>query len=191
VAYVTQTTLSLDDTRQVIAALAERYADLQGPQLADICYATQNRQAAVRALARRVELVLVVGARNSSNASRLQEVAAAAGVRAKLLATADELDPAWLLPRPGAVGVTAGASTPDALVQGVCRRLQELGSSPPRVLPGLVERVHFRLPEGLAQARQRTMNSQAGAPMAMQAVSSTVACGETSTLNSRSNVAAK
>ena len=150
VAYVTQTTLSLDDTRELIAALRERYPDIVGPGLDDICYATQNRQRAVQQLARRVDLVIVVGARNSSNTNRLQEVAADHGVPARLIEHADEIELIWL---DGVehVGVTAGASTPEHLVQGVCNKLQQLGAGTIRELPGIVETLRFRLPEVLRQ----------------------------------------
>ncbi len=151
VAYVTQTTLSLDDTRDLIDALRERYPDIVGPGLDDICYATQNRQRAVQQLARRVDLVIVVGARNSSNTNRLQEVAADHGVPARLIEHADEIELIWL---DGVehVGVTAGASTPEHLVQGVCNKLlQQLGAGTIRELPGIVETLRFRLPEVLRQ----------------------------------------
>jgi 4-hydroxy-3-methylbut-2-enyl diphosphate reductase len=151
VAYVTQTTLSLDDTRVLIEALEARYPDVVGPGLDDICYATLNRQRAVRSMARSVDLVLVVGSRNSSNANRLQEVAADHGVPARLLETADDLDAAWLA-GVDRVGVTAGASTPEHLVQGVLVRLQELGAKGVRELPGLAETTRFRLPEILRAA---------------------------------------
>jgi 4-hydroxy-3-methylbut-2-enyl diphosphate reductase len=150
VAYVTQTTLSLDDTRELIAALRDRFPDIVGPGLDDICYATQNRQRAVQQLARRVDLVIVVGARNSSNTNRLQEVAADHGVPARLIEHADEIELIWL---DGVehVGVTAGASTPEHLVQGVCQKLQQLGAGTIRELPGIVETLRFRLPEVLRQ----------------------------------------
>lgn len=150
VAYVTQTTLSLDDTRELIAALRDRFPDIVGPGLDDICYATQNRQRAVQQLAKRVDLVIVVGARNSSNTNRLQEVAADHGVPARLIEHADEIELVWL---DGVehVGVTAGASTPEHLVQGVCQKLQRLGAGSIRELPGIVETLRFRLPEALRQ----------------------------------------
>ena len=145
VSYVTQTTLSVDDTREVIDALEQRFPALQGPRLDDICYATQNRQNAVRELAQAVDLLLVVGARNSSNSCRLQEVAQACGVRAMLIQQDSEIDPAWLA-GVQRVGVTAGASTPETLVSGVCDRLVALGARSVQALPGTPERVHFRLP---------------------------------------------
>ncbi len=149
-AYVTQTTLSLDDTRDIIAALHERFADLQGPDTDDICYATQNRQAAVRALAAEVDVVFIVGANNSSNSARLREVAQQAGVPAFLVADESGVDPAWLR---GArrIGVGAGASTPEVLVQRVVQRLREWGAGPVVQLPGLEERISFRLPLALIE----------------------------------------
>jgi len=140
----------MDDTRDLIEALEARYPDIVGPGLDDICYATANRQRAVQQLAKRVDLVIVVGAHNSSNSNRLQEVAADHGVPARLIEEADDLQPVWLegVTR---VGVTAGASTPERLVQGVCARLRELGAGEVRELPGLAETVRFRLPEALKQ----------------------------------------
>ena len=153
-AYVTQTTLSVDDTRDIIAVLQRRFPGIEGPALADICYATQNRQTAVRFLARQADRVLVVGARNSSNSGRLREVAEQQGVPAWLVEDADQIQPAWLI---GArcIGVTAGASTPESLVQGVCDRLRELGARGVRQLPGKPESVSFRLPSALDAARAR------------------------------------
>ena len=150
VAYVTQTTLSMDDTRELIEALEARYPDIVGPGLDDICYATLNRQRAVQQLARRVDLVIVVGAHNSSNSNRLQEVAADQGVPAWLVQDAEDVQRFWL---DGVqhVGVTAGASTPEYLVQEVCERLREFGAASVRELPGLAETVRFRLPESLRQ----------------------------------------
>jgi 4-hydroxy-3-methylbut-2-enyl diphosphate reductase len=151
-AYVTQTTLSVDDTREIIAALNERYPSIVGPALSDICYATQNRQTSVRIMARQVDAVLVVGARNSSNSCRLREVAEHQGVPAWLIEDASQIDPSWLLGS-RCIGVTAGASTPEVLVQEVARRLRELGARTTRQLPGKAEVVSFRLPEGLTEAR--------------------------------------
>jgi 4-hydroxy-3-methylbut-2-enyl diphosphate reductase len=150
VAYVTQTTLSIDDTRSLIAALEARYPQIVGPGLDDICYATFNRQRAVQQLARRVDLVIVVGAHNSSNSNRLQEVAADHGVPAWLVEDETELQPIWL-EGVRTVGVTAGASTPEYLVRKVCLRLQEFGAQSVRELPGLAETIRFRLPEALRQ----------------------------------------
>jgi 4-hydroxy-3-methylbut-2-enyl diphosphate reductase len=151
-AYVTQTTLSLDDTREIIAALTSRFPAIVGPEVDDICYATQNRQVAVRALAARVDLVLVVGARNSSNSNRLREVAERSGVPARLVQDEHEIDPAWLRSAPR-VGVTSGASTPELLVQRVVAALGVLHPDPltPVVqLAGVREDVSFRLPAELA-----------------------------------------
>jgi 4-hydroxy-3-methylbut-2-enyl diphosphate reductase len=147
-AYVTQTTLSVDDTRDIIAALERRFPVIHGPKVGDICYATQNRQNAVRQLARRVDLLLVVGARNSSNSCRLREVGEQCGVAARLIQDAAEIDPDWLA-GVARVGVTAGASTPESLVTGVCERLLALGARSVRAMPGEPEQVHFRLPPGL------------------------------------------
>jgi 4-hydroxy-3-methylbut-2-enyl diphosphate reductase len=150
VAYVTQTTLSLDGTAEVIAALRERFANLQGPGLGDICYATQNRQHAVRGLAPSVELLLVVGSRNSSNSNRLSELGAQLGVRSHLIEDATEIDPAWLegISR---IGLTAGASAPESLVEGVVGRLRSLGAVTVVEAPGTRENISFRLPAGLAR----------------------------------------
>jgi 4-hydroxy-3-methylbut-2-enyl diphosphate reductase len=145
VAYVTQTTLSVDDTREIIAALKRRWPQIQGPGTEDICFATFNRQMAVRAMAPGVDLVLVVGAANSSNSNRLCEVARNCGKRAYLIGDADGLDPAWV---GGArkVGITAGASVPESLVQELCARLQSLGASVVTEMAGFTENVSFRLP---------------------------------------------
>lgn len=150
VAYVTQTTLSIDDTRELIKALETRYPAIVGPGLDDICYATLNRQRAVQQLARRVDLVIVVGAHNSSNSNRLQEVAADHGVPAWLVEDETDVQAMWL-DGVRTVGVTAGASTPEYLVQKVCARLREFGAGNVRELPGLAETVRFRLPEALRQ----------------------------------------
>jgi 4-hydroxy-3-methylbut-2-en-1-yl diphosphate reductase len=154
IGYVTQTTLSVDDTRDIIAALARRYPDLQGPELDDICYATHNRQQAVKQIAGDVDLMLVVGAANSSNSNRLQEVAAHCGCAAHLIADAGAIDPAWLA---GAnrVGVTAGASAPEYLVAGVIGRLRELGASSEIEFGNLVENVTFRLPAAVLRRHLR------------------------------------
>jgi len=148
-AYVTQTTLSLDDARETIAALQARFPDLAGPDTDDICYATQNRQNAVHALAREVDRVLVVGARNSSNSNRLREVAERAGVPARLVQDATEIDHDWLL---GAqrVGITSGASTPELLVDQVVDALRARGAAAVTHLGGAREDVSFRLPADLA-----------------------------------------
>jgi 4-hydroxy-3-methylbut-2-enyl diphosphate reductase len=155
IAYVTQTTLSLDDTRDIIAALHARFPQTVGPELDGICYATHNRQLAVRALAAQVDLVLVVGAHHSSNAKRLREVAAQAGVTAHLIQDAGEIRPEWLqalAPGPPRVGVTAGASTPELLVLAVVDALRQQHAGPVVQLAGLKEDTHFRLPAELSVA---------------------------------------
>jgi 4-hydroxy-3-methylbut-2-enyl diphosphate reductase len=146
VAYVTQTTLSVDDTREIIAALRSRFPQLEGPDVSDICYATQNRQNSARELARAADLVIVVGARNSSNSNRLREVAAQEGAAAYLIEHAGQIDEAWLsgVER---VGVTAGASAPEYLVTEVTTRLRALGARSVTELPGTRETVSFRLPD--------------------------------------------
>ncbi|MCD9031579.1 4-hydroxy-3-methylbut-2-enyl diphosphate reductase [Luteimonas sp. Y-2-2-4F] len=147
-AYTTQTTLSVDDTRSVIAALRAKFPAIQGPKNDDICYATQNRQDAVRDLARQCDLVLVVGSPNSSNSNRLRELAERDGVEAHLIDGADEIDPAWIAGR-GRIGVTAGASAPDVLVDGVLARLRELGAGGVGELEGEPENMVFALPKEL------------------------------------------
>lgn len=146
VAYVTQTTLSVDDTRDVIAALRRRYPFIEGPDVSDICYATQNRQNSARELAANVDLVLVVGARNSSNSNRLREVASQVGVPAWLIEDASQIEISWLA---GArrIGITAGASAPEHLVVEVTDRLRALGAGSVTEMPGLRENVSFRLPD--------------------------------------------
>ncbi len=154
-AYVTQTTLSLDDTREIIAALNARFPRIHGPDVDDICYATQNRQIAVRRLAAQVDLVLVVGARNSSNSNRLREVAERSGVPAHLVQDENDLQDDWFRHAPR-VGVTAGASTPELLVQRVVSALQSHARGEPLQLvhlAGAREDISFRLPAELAGAR--------------------------------------
>jgi 4-hydroxy-3-methylbut-2-enyl diphosphate reductase len=154
-AYVTQTTLSLDDTREIIAALTARFPRIVGPDVDGICYDTHNRQIAVRRLAAQVDLVLVVGARNSSNANRLREVAERTGVPAHLVQDEHELQADWLHSAPR-VGVTSGASTPELLVQRVVSALQDHNRGTPLQivhLAGAREDVTFRLPAELADAR--------------------------------------
>ncbi|HZH42816.1 MAG TPA: 4-hydroxy-3-methylbut-2-enyl diphosphate reductase [Lysobacter sp.] len=148
IAYTTQTTLSVDDTRAVIAALRAKFPAIQGPKNDDICYATQNRQDAVRELARHCDLVLVVGSPNSSNSNRLRELAEREGVPAYLIDGAAEIDPAWVAGR-RCVGVTAGASAPDVLVRGVLERLRALGADAVRELDGEPENMVFALPKEL------------------------------------------
>lgn len=150
-AYITQTTLSVDDTRAVIDALRERFPAIVGPDTKDICYATQNRQRAVRELAQHADVVLVVGAANSSNSNRLREIAAEQGVAAHLIADADALQPEWL-DGVKTVGITAGASAPEELVQALIERLRELGAVEVQSLAGIIENVRFRMPRELAEA---------------------------------------
>jgi 4-hydroxy-3-methylbut-2-en-1-yl diphosphate reductase len=147
-AYTTQTTLSVDETREVIAALRERFPKIQGPRHDDICYATQNRQDAVRELAGDCDLVFVVGSINSSNSNRLRELAEKQGAAAYLIDGAEHIDPAWLEGRTR-IGVTAGASAPEVLVQGVIARLQQLGAGGVRELHGEPEDMVFALPKEL------------------------------------------
>jgi 4-hydroxy-3-methylbut-2-enyl diphosphate reductase len=138
----------VDDTREVIAALQRRFPAVQGPKHDDICYATQNRQDAVRKLAAECDLVLVVGSANSSNSNRLRELAERDGVEAHLIDGAEHIDPAWIIGKQR-IGVTAGASAPELLVQGVLERLRELGASGLRELDGKPEDVVFALPKEL------------------------------------------
>jgi 4-hydroxy-3-methylbut-2-enyl diphosphate reductase len=150
-AYITQTTLSVDDTKAVIDALRERFPTIVGPDTKDICYATQNRQRAARELALAVDIVLVVGAANSSNSNRLREIAAEQGVPAYLIADADALDPKWL-DGIKSVGITAGASAPAELVQQLIDRLRDFDEVELSTLPGITENVRFRMPAELAGA---------------------------------------
>ncbi|MBT3070243.1 4-hydroxy-3-methylbut-2-enyl diphosphate reductase [Rhodomicrobium sp. Az07] len=145
VAYITQTTLSIDDTRGIINAIKRRFTDVIGPGTNDICYATQNRQTAVRELSKIADVILVVGANNSSNSNRLREIGEEAGVPSYLLADGSELNPDWIR---GAqiVGLTAGASAPEAMVQNVIEALRKLGPVDVTNLPGVEENVEFRLP---------------------------------------------
>ncbi|HYC48337.1 MAG TPA: 4-hydroxy-3-methylbut-2-enyl diphosphate reductase [Thermoanaerobaculia bacterium] len=149
-AFVTQTTLSMDDARRTVEALKARFPNIVGPKRDDICYATQNRQDAVKALAREVDVVLVVGSPNSSNSNRLREVAAKQGVPAYMVDNAQELRPEWLADK-DIVGVTAGASAPEVLVKQVIDRLVALGAHNVRELAGAEERVTFALPKALAK----------------------------------------
>ena len=147
-AYVTQTTLSVDDTAKVIDALRARFTDIQGPRKDDICYATQNRQDAVKSLAEAVDLVLVVGSTNSSNSNRLRELAERCGASAYLIDDASMIDPTWL-DDARAVGVTAGASAPELLVEEVIDTLRQRGIATVRDLEGREENVTFSLPKAL------------------------------------------
>ena len=148
-AYVTQTTLSVDDAARVVAALKRRFPDITGPKKDDICYATQNRQDAVRQMAGDCDVVIIVGSPNSSNSNRLREVAANLGIPAYLVDRASDIDAAWLAGK-SRVGVSAGASAPEILVDEVIERLATLGTQAPRQLQGALEKVDFPLPKGLA-----------------------------------------
>jgi len=148
-AYVTQTTLSVDDAAAIVAALKRRFPLIVGPKKDDICYATQNRQDAVKVMARRADVVIVVGSPNSSNSNRLREVAAKRGVPAYMIDRADQLLPEWVADK-RSVGVTAGASAPEILVQEVLTRLAELGAGGVHELDGVAERIVFPMPKALA-----------------------------------------
>ena len=147
-AYVTQTTLSMDDTALVIAALRKKFPAIRGPRKDDICYATQNRQDAVKQLALESDVVLVVGSVSSSNSNRLRELAQRCGCEAYLIDGAENIKSEWL-PKTGTIGVTAGASAPEILVQGVVDKLVELGGRPPSELDGVTENISFSLPKEL------------------------------------------
>jgi 4-hydroxy-3-methylbut-2-en-1-yl diphosphate reductase len=149
VAYVTQTTLSIDDTRGIIAALKARFSDIVGPQISDICYATQNRQLAVRELCKIADLILVVGSKNSSNSNRLREIGIEEGISCHLIADGSELDPNWLTGKE-VIGLTAGASAPEALVLDVVDTIRRLvGDVDVSQMDGIQEHVEFRLPAEL------------------------------------------
>jgi 4-hydroxy-3-methylbut-2-enyl diphosphate reductase len=150
-AYVTQTTLSIDDTRDVVDALKKRFPKIHGPGLDDICYATQNRQNAVREMSKEINILLVVGARNSSNSNRLREVGEQNGVIAHLIQDSKDLDSNWFTPQ-SRVGITAGASTPEVLVQGVLSKLRDYGVEEVQDLDGVRESTSFRLPAALLRA---------------------------------------
>ena len=152
VAYVTQTTLSVDDTRGIIAALHRKFTDIVGPETRDICYATQNRQTAVRELSALVDVILVVGAKNSSNSNRLREIGNEAGIPCYLIADGSEVRPEWFN---GAhtVGITAGASAPEVLVEDVIDALRRLGPVEVSELTGRQETIEFRLPPELTDGR--------------------------------------
>lgn len=147
-AYVTQTTLSVDDTKNIIAALQQRFPSIVGPKKDDICYATQNRQDAVKAMTGRIDVMIVVGSKNSSNSNRLREVAQTEGIPAHLVDSAEHIDPAWLTGKK-TIGVTAGASAPEVLVDGVVAQLKGLGAGEVALLDGVVENVTFALPREL------------------------------------------
>lgn len=148
VGYVTQTTLSTDETKEVIAWLKEKFPKIRSLSAADICYATQSRQQAVKALAAQVQLVLVIGSSSSSNSKRLRDIAQREGVKAFLIDSAEDIEPSWLegIDR---VGLTAGASAPEHLVQGVVQYLKDRGEVTVETLPGVADRIAFPLPAGL------------------------------------------
>jgi 4-hydroxy-3-methylbut-2-en-1-yl diphosphate reductase len=148
IAYVTQTTLSVDDTKAVIAALKARFTDIVGPDTADICYATQHRQSAVRDMCKMVEVILVVGARNSSNSNRLREIGLEEGIPSYLIADASALDPAWVAGK-DVIGLTAGASAPESLIIEVIEALRGIGPVEVTPMDGVEEHIQFRLPAEL------------------------------------------
>ena len=150
IAYITQTTLSVDDTRNVIATLHRRYSDVAGPEIRDICYATQNRQTAVQELSRIADILIVVGARNSSNSNRLREIGEEAGLPSYLVADSSEIDAEWVRDA-GIVGVTAGASAPEVVVEDVVQTLMQMAPSEVSALDGPAETVSFRLPTELVE----------------------------------------
>jgi 4-hydroxy-3-methylbut-2-en-1-yl diphosphate reductase len=152
VAYVTQTTLSVDDTREIIAALQRRFKDIVGPETRDICYATQNRQSALRELSKMVDVILVVGAKNSSNSNRLREIGAEAGVPSYLIADGSELESEWVR-NAEVVGITAGASAPEVLVDDVIDTLRRFGPVEVTTLDGREEHIEFRLPAELLDVK--------------------------------------
>ncbi|MGE5337678.1 MAG: 4-hydroxy-3-methylbut-2-enyl diphosphate reductase [Gemmatimonadota bacterium] len=162
-AYVTQTTLSIDDASGIVAALKRRFPSIAEPKKADICYATQNRQDAVKIMAPQVDVVIVIGSPTSSNSNRLREVAERFGVPAHLVDSATDVDPQWLQ---GAkrVGVTAGASAPDELVDELLARLRELGASSVRTMQGVEEHVTFPLPKGLGRSVRAGVAGQTESP---------------------------
>ena len=151
-AYVTQTTLSVDDAAQIVAALKQRFPSIRGPKRDDICYATQNRQDAVKFMAPQCDVVIVVGSPNSSNSNRLREVADNIGVDAYMVDRAADLKPEWIAGK-RRVGITAGASAPEVLVNELIARLKELGAASVRPLDGITEKVVFTLPRELAPKR--------------------------------------
>ena len=151
-AYVTQTTLSIDDTREIITALKKRFPEISGPRKDDICYATQNRQIAVKKMVDEVDILIVVGAQNSSNSNRLREVGQQRGLQAHLVQDANHLDPSWF-PENARVGLTAGASAPEVLVEEVIEKLREFGLSTVKHMEAEPEGVIFPLPLALRERR--------------------------------------
>lgn len=154
VAYVTQTTLSVDETRDIIAALKDRFPDIQGPDVKDICYATQNRQTAVRQIVEKADILLAIGARNSSNSNRLREIGSEFGIPSYLIDDADALDPAWM-EGVGIVGITAGASAPEELVRALIHRLEDFGKVTVEAVGGIEETMHFNLPRSLESSLEQ------------------------------------
>ncbi|CAG9256270.1 4-hydroxy-3-methylbut-2-enyl diphosphate reductase [Paraburkholderia unamae] len=150
VAFVTQTTLSVDDAAEIITALKARFPGIREPKKQDICYATQNRQDAVKFMAPQCDIVIVVGSPNSSNSNRLREVAEKRGIPAYMVDAPEQIDPRWLEGK-RRIGLTAGASAPEALAQEIIRRLHELGARNVRALEGIEENIAFPLPRGLGQ----------------------------------------
>ncbi|HKR44762.1 MAG TPA: 4-hydroxy-3-methylbut-2-enyl diphosphate reductase [Paraburkholderia sp.] len=150
VAFVTQTTLSVDDAAEIISALKARFPAIREPKKQDICYATQNRQDAVKFMAPQCDVVIVVGSPNSSNSNRLREVAEKRGIPAYMVDAPEQIDPQWLAGK-RRIGLTAGASAPEALAQEIIRRLHELGARNVRALEGIEENISFPLPRGLGQ----------------------------------------
>jgi 4-hydroxy-3-methylbut-2-enyl diphosphate reductase len=147
-AYVTQTTLSVDDTREIINALKRRFPQIHGPDVKDICYATQNRQHAMRELAEKSDVILVLGAKNSSNSNRLRDLGEDMNIPSYLIDDADSLEPAWLAGKK-VVGITAGASAPEALVDELIAKLRTLADIEVQMLDGVTENIHFKLPRQL------------------------------------------
>ena len=150
VAYITQTTLSIDDTKSIIAALKKKFSDIVGPETTDICYATQNRQTAVRELAKVADVILVVGAKNSSNSNRLVEIGREVGIPSYLIADGSELDPEWVRGKKS-VGLTAGASAPESLVEHVIGALAKIEPVEVSTMDGKKEHIEFRLPAELRE----------------------------------------
>jgi 4-hydroxy-3-methylbut-2-enyl diphosphate reductase len=163
VAYITQTTLSMEDTRPIVDTLKRRFPHIAGPAKDDICYATQNRQLAVRALAREAPVILVIGSKNSSNSNRLVEEAELAGARAYLVDDASGVDPAWLAGA-STVGVTSGASAPEFLVDQMVAHLTSLGAERVERLVTVEEDVHFALPAELLEAKARAPRAAVALP---------------------------
>jgi 4-hydroxy-3-methylbut-2-enyl diphosphate reductase len=161
ISYITQTTLSVDDTKAIIVALRRRFSNVSGPDTSDICYATQNRQTAVRELTKLADLILVVGANNSSNSNRLREIGEEAGIPSYLIADGSELNPDWLK-GVSTIGLTAGASAPEVLVHDVIDSLRRLGKVEVSALPGVEETVEFRLPAILREPEQPAKSSARG-----------------------------